>query len=303
MKKNGIALASLALNLVLVALVLWQGSRLDTLEQDLWNVQANLLDRQDQVMDEVDALREDVREGERLIADWSLEPAGLDSETQSLLAEVVLQLRQWGADTSVKLTILTPAGETVQTIPADAGGICRGPVSLALGEQGGVSMTAAVTTEGVTIQEDLGGYEDLFMLLPVQVTGGSFGSPTYRDGKWSAHIAVTVKMESESVDVLDPAFAVYRNGSLVQQVNAVVSRTLETVGENKTAYAPDLPEETFSVEARQGDRIQISFTCKDGFGLGYAFPFFEETIESVTPGNQTGEGGFTGMAPTLTWPE
>ena len=119
MKKNWIALVSLALNLVLVALVLWQGSRLDTLEQDLWNVQANLLDRQDQVMDEVDALREDVREGERLIADWSLEPAGLDSETQSLLAEVVLQLRQWGADTSVKLTILTPAGETVQTIPAD----------------------------------------------------------------------------------------------------------------------------------------------------------------------------------------
>ena len=122
MKKNWIALVSLALNLVLVALVLWQGSRLDTLEQDLWNVQANLLDRQDQVMDEVDALREDVQEGERLIADWSLEPAGLDSETQSLLAEVVLQLRQWGVDTSVKLTILTPAGETVQTIPADAGG-------------------------------------------------------------------------------------------------------------------------------------------------------------------------------------
>lgn len=51
MKKNWIALVSLALNLVLVALVLWQGSRLDTLEQDLWNVQANLLDRQDQVMD------------------------------------------------------------------------------------------------------------------------------------------------------------------------------------------------------------------------------------------------------------
>ena len=45
MKKNGIALVSLVLNLVLVALVLWQGSRLDTLEQDLWNVQDNLMDR------------------------------------------------------------------------------------------------------------------------------------------------------------------------------------------------------------------------------------------------------------------
>ena len=53
MKRNWIALASLALDLVLVALVLWQGSRLDTLEQDLWNVQDNLMDRQDQVMDEM----------------------------------------------------------------------------------------------------------------------------------------------------------------------------------------------------------------------------------------------------------
>ena len=63
MKKNWIALASLALNLVLVALVLWQGSRLDTLEQSLWNVQDNLMDRQDQVMDEMGALRQDVQEG------------------------------------------------------------------------------------------------------------------------------------------------------------------------------------------------------------------------------------------------
>ena len=31
MKRNGIALASLVLDLVLVALVLWQGSRLDAL--------------------------------------------------------------------------------------------------------------------------------------------------------------------------------------------------------------------------------------------------------------------------------
>ena len=38
MKKNWIALVSLALNLVLVALVLWQGSRLDILEQNLWSV-------------------------------------------------------------------------------------------------------------------------------------------------------------------------------------------------------------------------------------------------------------------------
>ena len=70
MKRNWIALASLALDLVLVALVLWQGSRLDTLEQDLWNVQDNLMDRQDQVMDEMGALRQDVQEGERLIADY-----------------------------------------------------------------------------------------------------------------------------------------------------------------------------------------------------------------------------------------
>ena len=55
MKKNWIALVSLALNLVLVALVLWQGSRWTPWSR-FWNVQANLLDRQDQVMDEVDAL-------------------------------------------------------------------------------------------------------------------------------------------------------------------------------------------------------------------------------------------------------
>ena len=95
----------------MVALVLWQGRRLDTLEQDLWNVQDNLMDRQDQVMDEMGALRQDVQEGERLIADCALEPAGLDPETRSVLLNASVTLKAWSADTDATL-LLELKGQT-----------------------------------------------------------------------------------------------------------------------------------------------------------------------------------------------
>ena len=100
MKRNWIALASLALDLVLGGPGPLAGEPAGHPGAgSLWNVQDNLMDRQDQVMDEMGALRQDVQEGERLIADCALEPAGLDPETRSVLLNASVTLKAWSADT------------------------------------------------------------------------------------------------------------------------------------------------------------------------------------------------------------
>ena len=139
-----------------MALVLWQGSRLDTLEQDLWNVQDNLMDRQDQVMDEMGALRQDVQEGERLIADCSLEPAGLDPETRSVLLNASVTLKEWSADTTAAL-LLELDGQTTEAPLTYAGnGVFTGEAAVPVEENGSLTATLLADTGGVTSREQAG---------------------------------------------------------------------------------------------------------------------------------------------------
>ena len=305
MKKNGIALVSLVLNLVLVALVLWQGSRLDALEQDLWNVQDNLMDRQGQVMDEVDALREDVQEGERLIADCALEPAGLDPEARSVLLNASVTLKEWSADTDAAL-LLELDGQTTEARLAHAGnGVFTGEAAVPAEENGSLSVTLLADIDGTVTREQAEFVYQLSDLLPVTDGATGTSTPYWEEDTLllqSGFFFCPYDRDHDYVEVRDPEFRLYRNGELILEETAVYHPMSDDI-----PYCYYLREinkdglgETIPVDAQLGDTLRLAFACQDQFGLAYEFTMdrwqvLDGDVEKVYLDGD--------RLPTLTWPE
>ena len=304
MKRNWIALASLVLDLVLVALLLWQGSRLDTLEQSLWNVQDNLMDRQDQVMDEMGALRQDVQEGERLIADCALEPAGLDPETRSVLLNASVTLKAWSADTDATL-LLEVKGQTTGTPLTHAGnGVFTGEAAVPVEENGSLTVTLLADTGGTVTREQAEFVYQLSDLLPV--TDGATGTST---PYWvedtlllnSGFFFCPYDRDHDYVEVRDPEFRLYRNGELILEEAAVYHPMSDDIP--YCYYLREVNEDglgqTIPVDAQPGDELRLAFACQDQFGLAYEFTvdhwqvLKDDAVEVHLDGDRL---------PILTWP-
>ena len=304
MKRNWIALASLVLDLVLVALVLWQGSRLDTLEQDLWNVQANLLDRQDQVMDEMGALRQDVQEGERLIADCALEPAGLDPETRSVLLNASVTLKAWSADTDATLLLELEGQTTEASLTHGGNGVFTGEAAVPVEENGSLTVTLLADTGGTVTREQAEFVYQLSDLLPV--TDGATGTST---PYWvedtlllnSGFFFCPYDRDHDYVEVRDPEFRLYRNGELILEEAAVYHPMSDDIP--YCYYLREVNEDglgqTIPVDVQPGDTLRLAFACQDQFGLAYEFTvdhwqvLKDDAVEVHLDGDRL---------PILTWP-
>ena len=304
MKRNWIALASLVLDLVLVALVLWQGRRLDTLEQDLWNVQDNLMDRQDQVMDEMGALRQDVQEGERLIADCALEPAGLDPETRSVLLNASVTLKAWSADTDATLLLELEGQTTEASLTHGGNGVFTGEAAVPVEENGSLTVTLLADTGGTVTREQAEFVYQLSDLLPV--TDGATGTST---PYWvedtlllnSGFFFCPYDRDHDYVEVRDPEFRLYRNGELILEEAAVYHPMSDDIP--YCYYLREVNEDglgqTIPVDVQPGDTLRLAFACQDQFGLAYEFTvdhwqvLKDDAVEVHLDGDRL---------PILTWP-
>ena len=304
MKRNWIALASLVLDLVLVALVLWQGSRLDTLEQDLWNVQDNLMDRQDQVMDEMGALRQDMQEGERLIADCSLEPAGLDPETRSVLLNASVTLKAWNADTDAAL-LLELKGQTTEAPLTHAGnGVFTGKAAVPVEGNGRLTVTLLTDTGGTVTREEAEFVYQLSDLLPVTDGATGTSTPYWEEDTLllqSGFFFCPYDRDHDYVEVRDPEFRLYRNGELILEEAAVYHPMSDDIPH--CYYLREVNEDglgqTIPVNAQPGDTLRLTFVCQDQFGLAYEFTMDcwqvlkDDAVEVHLDGDRL---------PILTWP-
>ena len=305
MKRNWIALASLVLDLVLVALVLWQGRRLDTLEQDLWNVQDNLMDRQDQVMDEMGALRQDVQEGERLIADCALEPAGLDPETRSVLLNASVTLKAWSADTTAAL-LLELDGQTTEAPLTHAGnGVFTGKAAVPVEGNGRLTVTLLADTGGTVTREQAEFVYQLSDLLPVTDGATGTSAPYWEEGTLllrSGFSFCPYDRDHDYVEVRDPEFRLYRNGELILEEAAVYHPMSDDIPH--CYYLREVNEDglgqTIPVDAQPGDDLRLAFACQDQFGLAYEFTVdhWQVLKDDVVKVHLDED-----RLPTLTWPE
>lgn len=305
MKKNWIALASLVLNLVLVALVLYQGSRLDTLEQNLWSVQNNLTDSLDQTMTEVSDLREDIQEGERLIADCSLEPAGLDPETRSVLLNASVTLKEWSEDTSAAL-LLELDGQTTEAPLNHAGdGVFTGAAAVPVEGNGSLTVTLLADIDGVVNREEADYVYQLSELLPIadRSTGTNYLSWEEETLQLlSGYMFAAYDRERNNIPVQQPTFRLYRNDAMIFEEAAV-----EIPMSSDFPYCYYLREvnkdglgETIPVDAQPGDALRLAFACQDQFGLAYEFTMDRWQVLDGDVQDVYLNGD---RLPTLTWPD
>lgn len=270
MKKNRLQIISLALNVVLLAALVFLGGKVD----DLYG---ETMDRLDQVSTELElvqervgAIRETQREQTEFVADHRFVPDTVNAETGALDGAMELTLRRWAADTTVDL-LATVDGELWTFPMTGTDGVFTAAVSLPLEGSGELRFEAVITSQGVTVREDVTGYESLSMLLPLRYAGGSWGGPEYRDGVLETEgYDVDIKKQY-GTDVLTPVLRVLKNGVTVQEVPAVISDTTKHSAPNKTAYAPDTENGSLRVDCADGDTVEIHLICQDGFGLSYDF--------------------------------
>lgn len=299
MGKNWTQRLSLVLNIVLMLLLLWQGIRLEELQKSMTDRDNEMLRRFQGLQNQLANVGDSLKEQGTPIESWTLEPTGLDSESRTLTADMVVRLRQWSADSIVALTV-TCGGETERAaLSVDETGVCRGEIAIPT-TQGEIRLETAVTGGGVTVREDLGGWEGIYMLLPLQVSGSSVSGPTYQEGVLSGNFDLVLANES-GTEVLDPVFRIYRNGILEQEVEAELSQTMSTGSGDEQAYAPALPNQTMQLDCAPGDQIEIRFSCTDGYGLGYDFAYLSWAI--LEDGSVADQEIPDWMTPLLTWPE
>ena len=104
------------------------------------------------------------------------------------------------------------------------------------------------------------------------------------------NISITGQKD-EAVVVNNPEFRVYRNGELVQELEAVA---YPNDFDSSINYAVHKDHEKWSIECEVGDSIEIRFRCEDKYGLGYDFPFANWTAVEETNDNTHSAGASQG---------
>ena len=272
MKKNWFQILSLALNMVLLAaLLVTRAELLDTqtiLKSQLDGIAWRLSDMDNQITD----LSAKQREQTENLADFSLEPTGLDSENHTLQADMRITLRRWTADTAVTL-LITQNGQTAEQPMTGADGVFTAPVSLPVEQTGGVTFAVRIMTGGQTSREEVTGYSDIAMLLPLVSFGnGSVAGPSYRKESACMEIGLDVELEKQyGAKVIEPVFQVRKNGDVVQEIPAkLLEESIAYSDPDKEYYAPDAVDEKLEIPC-QSDTIEIHLLCQDSFGLSYDF--------------------------------
>ena len=272
MKEKRFQNLSLALNAVLlIALFATRAELVDKqtiLKSKLDNIAYRLSDMDDRITN----LSAKQREQTENLADFSLEPTGLDSENHTLQADMKITLRRWTADTAVTL-LATQNGRTAEQPMTGADGVFTAPVSLPVEQTGGVTFAVRITAGGQTSREEVTSYSDLAMLLPlVSLGNGSVAGPSYEKETACMEIDFDVGLEKQyGAEAVNPVFQIRKNGKAVQEVSAKISEQVPSNNPPEDYYAPDTAENKLEIPCQPSDTVEIHLLCRDSFGLSYDF--------------------------------
>ena len=279
MKGKWFQIVSLALNAVLlIALLMTRAELVDTqtiLKSQLDGIAWRLSDMDNQITD----LSAKQREQTENLADFSLEPTGLDSENHTLQADMKITLRRWTADTEVTL-LVTQSGQTTEQPMTGTDGVFATPVGLPVEQTGEVSFAMNITDGGQTSREEVTGYSDIAMLLPlVSIGNGSVTGPSYEKETACMEIDFDVGLEKQyGAEAVNPVFQIRKNGKAVQEVSAKISEQVPSNNPPEDYYAPDTAENKLEIPCQPSDTVEIHLLCRDSFGLAYDFTTYSYEI-------------------------
>ena len=279
MKGKWFQIVSLALNAVLlIALLMTRAELVDTqtiLKSQLDGIAWRLSDMDNQITD----LSAKQREQTENLADFSFEPTGLDPETHTLQADMRITLRRWTADTAVTL-LITQNGQTAELPMTGTDGVFATPVGLPVEQTGEVSFAMNITDGGQTSREEITGYSDIAMLLPlVSIGNGSVTGPSYEKEAACMEIDFDVGLEKQyGAEAVNPVFQIRKNGKAVQEVSAKISEQVPSNNPPEDYYAPDTAENKLEIPCQPSDTVEIHLLCRDSFGLAYDFTTYSYEI-------------------------
>lgn len=271
--KRWIQILNLAVCLILLVAVIAQGRRLEALQESV-DDQLDML--HSQLSGEISSVSYRVEEAleqqARLVEDFSLEPVGIDEEEKALSAQASVTLKAWSPDTAVTLTVNIAGTTQSVSMTSDGQGGYTAQVLLPLEAGRELTLNAQILSQGVTRREDLGAWGDISLLLPLRNSGGGWTGPEYRDGALHSKFSIDIEgRDGNLVSVQEPRFLIYRNGELVQTLDAVKDPYSDTAQD--CSFTVDSDDNLWSLECAEGDVIHIRFRCRDEFGLGYDFLF------------------------------
>jgi hypothetical protein len=303
MKKNWISIASLVLNVVLLAGLFWVGSEVKELRRETTQLCDQFHDEIYVIRNQMSDIRATQREQIEFVEEFRFEPTGLNQETKQMEGTMTLSLRRWAADTAVTL-LVELNGEPREIPMIGENGTFKTTVGLPVTGQGELVFTALITSQGETSREHVTGYGDFSMLLPLQTGGGGWDGPVYQNGILSSQFHITIDGQDNKKPgaIENPEFRIYRNGELVQTFGAVIDPTAGS--SSGFCYTVDTEDYRWSLECDEGDVIEIRFLCQDEFGLGYDWLFANWTPEGEIPENHAAAGVVSGLGDLkLIWPE
>ena len=280
MKEKRFQNLSLVLNVVLlITLLVTRGELMDTrtiLKSKLDDIAYRLSDMDERITN----LSAKQREQTEDLSDFSFEPTGLDPESHTLQADMSITLRRWTADTEVTL-LVTRNGQTTEQPMSGTDGVFTAPVSLPVEDTGAVSFAANITAGGQTSREEVTGYSDLAVLLPLQYTGGGYGGPEYRGGTLEFYSYDVSLVREYGAEIIDPVFPILQNGTAVQRLTPELAELTEDDTRDVVDY---ILKDRLRVECAKGDTVEFHLLCRDSFGLSYDFTVYtcEITRNGVT---------------------
>lgn len=280
MKEKRFQNLSLVLNVVLlITLLVTRGELMDTrtiLKSKLDDIAYRLSDMDERITN----LSAKQREQTEDLSDFSFEPTGLDPESHTLQAGMSITLRRWTADTEVTL-VVTQNGQTTELSMSGNGGVFTAPVNLPVEQTGEVSFAANITAGGQTSREEVTGYSDLAVLLPLQYTGGGYGGPEYRGGTLEFYSYDVSLVREYGAEIIDPVFQILKNGTAVQRLTPELAELTEDDTRDVVDY---ILKDRLRVECAKGDTVEFHLLCRDSFGLSYDFTVYtcEITRNGVT---------------------
>ena len=313
MKNNWIQYLSLVLCAIMLIIIIAQGKKLDEYQSHVNNqietIRRSVNDDMQSIRYYIDNQLENV---DKLVSSYEFKPSGIDKDNHCLKAKVSVSLKEWYEDTEVEL-IATVGQQNVNVdMKGDGTGIFSGQIFLPVEGNNEVFLCTQISGGGLTTKEELGGWGDLSMLLPLQNSRGGWSGPGYRDGVMSSQFSISIRGfanrmlkvyedQDGPASVQNPEFYIYKNGELEQTLQAIAGFPEDNIRiaaglepqvhaeSNEITYSVG---DKWSIECETGDVIDIHFICYDEYGLGYDFFLQSWKAESETSDNN-GAGGVT----------
>lgn len=177
MKKNWMQIGTLCLCGILLAVTVVQGKQLSEFQRRMENQMDHLRnDVEHEIQNISSNIERELEEANRVVAEYVLEPNGIDKETRSLQAVASVTLKEWYADTEIRL--LTRIGDDELSLPmtSNGNGSYTSQLSLPLEGNYEVFLDALVTGGGLTKKEALHAWGEISMMLPIRNSGGGWSS-------------------------------------------------------------------------------------------------------------------------------